>query len=225
VTAAADLVQPQPRRRRATALASLGAGLALAGGVALLAPAYRGLVGYGLYAIPAHLLISFLANEPMLFAAAKHYPAGLVALAGTIGCVIAITLDYALIGWFVNHRLVRTELEDSKGVRLARRVFGKAPFVLIWLSALLPVPFYPVKILAIVGDYPLSRFVTALVIGRVPRFWLLAILGDRMQAPDSALGSAGAALALIGGWAIWRTVRRNRSARTEHPSPDHAARG
>jgi membrane protein YqaA with SNARE-associated domain len=205
-----------------TALVAVGAGLLLSGGVAVLAPAYRGLVAYGLYAVPAHLLISFLANEPMLFAAAKHYPAGLVALAGTAGCVVAIALDYALIGWFVNHDLVRTELEDSKAVRVARRVFGKAPFALIWLSALLPVPFYPVKILAIVGDYPLPRFIAALVLGRAPRFWLLAVLGDRMQAPDSALGSAGAALALIGGWAIWRGVRRNRRARSGRGASDEA---
>ncbi len=189
----------------------MGSALGLAGLVALFAPAYRGLVWYGLYAIPSHLLVSFLANEPMLFAAARTYPAGLVALTGTAGCIVAIVLDYALIGWFVTRRLVRTELEDSRAVRVAQRIFGKAPFLLILGSALLPVPFYPVKILAIAGNYPLRRFIAALVLGRLPRFWFLALVGDRLQASNSALGSFGAALALIAGWGIWRTVRRNRA--------------
>jgi len=155
--------------------------------------------------------VSFLANEPMLFAAARDYPPSLVGLTGTLGCIVAIVLDYALIGWFVTRRLVRSELEDSKAVRIARRLFGKAPFLLIAASAALPVPFYPVKILAIVSDYPLRRFIPALIVGRFPRFWFLAVVGDRLQASNSALGSFGAALALIAGWGIWRTLRRNRA--------------
>ncbi len=177
----------------------------------MVAPSYRGLVFYGLYAIPAHLLISFLANEPMLFGAAKFYAPPLVALAGAAGCVVAIVLDYALIGWFVNRRLVRTELEDSRVVRRVQRGFGRAPFLLIVLSALLPLPFYPAKILAIASGYPLRRFIAALLLGRIPRFWLLAIVGGQVQASTSALGSFWAALALFGGWGIWRTVKRNRA--------------
>jgi hypothetical protein len=91
-------------------------------------PDRRPLVGYFLYAIPAHLLISVLANEPALFAAAKVAPPAWVAIAGTAGCVVAAILDYALIGWFVNHRLIKTELDDSRGFQVAQRFFARAPF-------------------------------------------------------------------------------------------------
>lgn len=205
---------PRPSNRyRTLAIAAAITALTAAGLIGLLRPDLRSLVGYFLYAIPAHLMISFLANEPALFAAAKASPPMAVAIAGTAGCVVAIILDYALIGWFVNHRLVRTELEDSRGYRVAQRFFGRAPFVLILVSALLPVPFYPVKILAIAGSYPLVRFVLAVILGRFPRFYVLALGGQKVQAPDSALVSAGVALALIGGWGIWRTIRRNRQNR------------
>ncbi|MCC7031980.1 MAG: VTT domain-containing protein [Acidobacteria bacterium] len=197
------------RHRRLAAAVTLAALLA-AGLLAILRPAWRPLLGYFLYAIPAHLLISVLANEPALLGAAKLFAPAAVALAGTAGCIVAIILDYALIGWLTNLRLVRTELDDSRGFHTVQRYFGKAPFALIVLSALLPVPFYPVKILAITRDYPLWRFVGALVLGRFPRFYLLALGGQRVQAPGSALVSAGVALALIGGWGVWRTVRRNR---------------
>ena len=205
---------PEPRRkyRRLATVVALSA-LAVAGLLAILTPQWRPILGYFLYAIPAHLLISVLANEPALLAAAKLAPPAAVALAGTAGCLVAIVLDYALIGWLTSLRLVKTELDDSGGFRTAQRYFGKAPFALIALSAMLPVPFYPVKILAITRDYSLWRFAGALVLGRFPRFYLLALGGQKVQAPDSALFSAGAALALIGGWGLWRTIRRNRQAK------------
>lgn len=196
---------------RAAAIGALTTALAAAGLIAMLWPAGRGLVGYGLYAIPAHLLISVLANEPMLLATAKSYSPASVAVAGTAGCLVAIVLDYALIGWLVNHRLIRSEIDESSGFRTAQRLFGRAPFLLIVGSALLPVPFYPVKILAIARDYPVPRFCLALVLGRLPRFYLLALGGHKVQAPNSALASAGVALALMAGWGVWRTYRRNRS--------------
>ena len=51
-----------------------------------------------------------------------------VAIAGTAGCVVAaIILDYALIGWFVNHRLIKTELDDSRGFQRRAAVLRTAP--------------------------------------------------------------------------------------------------
>ena len=176
-------------------------------------PDIRPAVGYFLYAIPAHLLISVFANEPALLAAAKTTPPVWVAIAGTSGCIVAAILDYALIGWFVNHRLIKTELDDSRGYHLAQRFFSRAPFVLIVVSALVPMPFYPAKILAIARGYPLTRFLLAVILGRFPRFYLFALGGQKVQAPGGALISAGVALGLIGGWGVWRTIRRNRQRR------------
>lgn len=208
-----DATGPRPGYRRLAIAVTITA-LLVAGALALLLPQWRPLIGYFLYAVPAHLLISVLANEPALLVAAKLAPPAAVALAGTAGCVVAIVLDYALIGWLTNLRLVKSELDDSRGFRTAQRFFGKAPFALILISALLPVPFYPVKILAITRDYALWRFVGALVLGRFPRFYLLALGGQKVQAPDSALFSAGAALTLIAGWGLWRTIRRNRQSKS-----------
>lgn len=203
---------------RRLAIAAAGVALAGAGLVAWLVPEWRPLTYYFFYAIPAHLLVSVLANEPALFAAAKEATPLAVAIAGTLGCVVAIILDYALIGWFVTRRLIKTEIDDSKGFRVAQRFFGKAPMLLIVLSALLPVPFFPVKILGIIRDYPLPRFILGIVVGRLPRFYLLALAGQKVQAPGSALASAGATLALIGIWGLWRTVKRNRSQKAEGTS-------
>lgn len=180
-------------------------------------PRYGQLAVYGLYAIPAHLLISFLPHEPALWIAARLYPASVVAIAGTAATVVAITLDYWLIGWLVNHHLVRPVVQESRWFRFAERWFRKAPALLITGSALAPVPFYPVKIMAIAADYPLRRFIAALIVGRLPRFYflarVLAEVDEYAQPRNSTLAWIMLALAAFGAWRIWKAHQAATSRR------------
>lgn len=199
-------------RYRTRAIVALGLALTTAAVTAVFFPPYRQLAAYGLYVIPAHLLISFLPHEPWLFYAAKLYSPPVVATAGVLGCLAAITIDYWLIGWLVNHRFVAPKVEQSKIFKTAERYFAKAPFLLILGSAFAPVPFYPAKILAIATSYPISRFMAALVIGRFPRFWALALAGEQVQAPNSVLVWAAVGMLAFAAWRIW-ALRRQRRAR------------
>lgn len=203
----------QYRPAALTLLALFGA---LCGAVALYDPRYSPLAIYGLYAIPAHLLISFLPHEPALWIAARQYPALMVALVGTAATVVAIVVDYWLIGWLVNHRLVRPVVQESRWFKVAARWFRKAPAVLIAGSALAPVPFYPVKILAIAADYPLPRFIIALIVGRLPRFYalarVLAEVDEYAQPRNSTLLWIILGLALIGAWRIWQARKQSLTA-------------
>ena len=187
------------------------------GALVLYDPRYSQLAIYGLYAIPAHLLISFLPHEPALWIAARLYPALVVAMVGTAASVVAIVLDYWLIGWLVNHHLVKPVVQESRWFTFASRWFHKAPALLIAGSALAPVPFYPVKIMAIAADYPLRRFIAALVVGRLPRFYFLArVLSelDDYRAPSNrTLMIVVLALASFGAWRIWKAHQQATSRR------------
>jgi membrane protein YqaA with SNARE-associated domain len=204
------LPEPSTWLERAAYL-TMAAVVMVAVGTFIAAPEYLQLVGYGLYAIPAHLLISFLPNEPALLYVAKRYPPPLVASVGAAACAAAAVLDFWLIGWFVSRGLVRSRLDGSRIYQIAHRVFKKAPFLLIVGSALAPVPFYPVKILAIAGGYPLVRFVIAVLVGRWPRFYLLAIGGRQVQMPNSWLLAAAITLEVLTLLGIWRTRRSSRA--------------
>jgi hypothetical protein len=83
-------------RRHAAFVALILVGIVSATAVVVF-PHDRALVWYGLYAIPAHLLISFLSHEPALFAVAKLYPPQVIATVGVVACSVAIVLDYWLI--------------------------------------------------------------------------------------------------------------------------------
>jgi len=194
--------------RRRAALIALALVAIVSASAFVLFPHDRALIWYGLYAIPAHLLISFLSHEPALFAVAKLYSPRVIATVGVIACSVAIVLDYWLIGWFVSRKLVREQFDKSRAYEIAQRIFRKAPFLLIAGSAFAPVPFYPVKILAIANDYSVVRFIVAMVIGRWPRFVLLAMGGQKVNAPNRWLLYAGIGLAVLALLQIWRTRRR-----------------
>jgi membrane protein YqaA with SNARE-associated domain len=198
---------------RSAALVSTAVFAALCGALVLYDPRYTQLAIYGLYAIPAHLLISFLPHEPALWIAARLYPAIVVAVVGTAATVVAIVLDYWLIGWLVNHHLVKPVVQESRWFTFASRWFRKAPALLIVGSALTPgVPFYPVKIMAIAADYPLRRFIVALIVGRLPRFYVLArflAALDNYAAPkNSTLMYIVLALAAFGAWRFWKARKQ-----------------
>ena len=189
----------------------------LCGALVLYDPRYTQLAIYALYAIPAHLLISFLPHEPALWIVARLYPASVVAVVGTAATLVAIVLDYWLIGWLVNHHLVKPVVQESRWFKFASRWFRKAPALLIAGSALAPVPFYPVKIMAIAADYPLRRFIAALLVGRLPRFYILArfLAGlDNYAAPkNSTLMWIVLALAAFGAWRFWKAHQAATSGR------------
>jgi membrane protein YqaA with SNARE-associated domain len=199
-------------RRRHTAYIIIALVAAVAGVAFLVTPQHKALIGYALYAIPSHLVISFLPHEPAQLFVAKLYPPALIATVGVTSCAAAAVIDYWLIGWVMSQQLVRSRFDNWRPYQIAERIFKKAPFLLIVGSAFAPVPFYPAKILAIASDYPLSRFVTGMAVGRWPRFYLLAIGGQKVQAPNSLLLWAAISLAVLGLFQIWRTRRKNRLA-------------
>lgn len=202
---------------RPAALLSAAVFALFCGALVLYDPRYGQLAVYGLYAIPAHLLISFLPHEPALWIAARLYPAFVVAAIGTAATVVAIILDYWLIGWLVNHHLVKPVVQESRWFKFASRWFRRAPALLIAGSALAPVPFYPVKIMAIAADYPLRRFIVALVVGRLPRFYFLARflseLDDYAAPRNSTLMWIVLALAAFSAWRIWKVHQQATSSR------------
>lgn len=145
------------------------------------------LASYGIYAVPSHFLISVLPNEPALLFVAKFYPAWSVAVVGTAGCMVAGVLDYWLLAKLVNHQRVRPKLDNTRFFRWSLRVFRKAPFVMLVIAAILPVPYYPFKFLAIAGGYPLGKYEAALLVGRFPRFYALAWFGYVAKIPNELL--------------------------------------
>lgn len=152
-----------------------------------LLPEYYEITLFGLYSIPSHMLISPFPHEPYLLFISKYFSPLTISLVATLGCCIAGFMDYLLLMPLVNHRSLRPKFEKSNFYQKASSFFKKSPFLFLVGAALSPVPFYPIKFISIAANYPLWRYQLALIVGRTPRFFLLALLGQALQVPTWVL--------------------------------------
>ena len=150
-------------------------------------PSYRGLLWLGLYTIPSHVFVSPFPHEPVLLFFAKSYSANLCALASFVGCMVAGLCDYAFFLPFLHHPRIRSKYANVGVYQTSVKHFRKSPFWAVVFAALTPFPFYPVKLLSICDRYPLKRYLPALALGRIPRYWCIAYVGSEFQFPNWSL--------------------------------------
>ncbi len=160
-------------------------------------PEYRLLFYLGLYSVPSHVLISPLPHEPAVLHVAKFFPPHWVAVPATIGACIAGYIDYRVLWPMIHHKRVQQKLDKKRWIKTAIRWFERAPFVTLVAAGLSPLPFYPFKFLSIASRYPLLRYQLALVVGRAPRYWILALLGFWLQLSPLMLAALTVALVLV----------------------------
>ncbi len=149
-------------------------------------PRYLGLVWLFFYIIPSNSFIPF-PHEPAILYYGKIYGAWVTTIVATVPTVIACYLDYAVLTPLFD----RTRLGNIRQANLYQRTlyyFNKAPFLTNTIAALSPVPFYPVRILSISSGYSAWKYTTAVVLGRIPRYFFLAAMGDLFQVPNWFIG-------------------------------------
>lgn len=156
----------------------------ISGAVLKWAPTYKGLVWLYVYSIPSHVYISVLPHEPVLLYIGKLYNIVLVVVAAGLGTAVAGFIDYETLGFALKHRSIKNLYHNKGFYRKAVELFYKAPFWVIVVAAFTPIPYYPIKLLSIASDYPEGKYLCALTVGRVPRYFLLAYAGLALNIPN-----------------------------------------
>lgn len=148
------------------------------------APGYQGLIWLYLYSVPSHLYISVLPHEPVLLFIGKSYNLYLVALVAGVGTCIAGFIDYETLTPVLKYKTIKGLYHDKQLYKKSVNFFYKAPFWMIVIAAFTPIPYYPFKFLSIASAYPEGRYLLALFVGRVPRYFYLAYLGKIINIPS-----------------------------------------
>ena len=140
-------------------------------------PHWWPLSAYFWYSIPGNSFI-LLPHEPAVIFAGTLYSPLWVALVGGLATIPASAIDHQLFSRAF--RLKRlAQVRDTRLFRLTARAFAVQPWWTIFVFAFSPIPFYPIRIAAPMYEYPATRYVTAVLVGRVPRYYLLAWGGDQ----------------------------------------------
>lgn len=165
-------------------------------------PDLAGLFLLGLYCIPSNSVLP-IPHEPGVLYFAKFYTPVEIAIVATIGSIIVSFADYALIEAAMRHPRVKGASE-ARLFRWAVRWMTRWPFAIIVLFSLVPVlPISVIRALAPASGYPLKRYIAAQIVGRVPRFFLLAWVGQAIMIPTWILVIATLALAVV----MWFTSK------------------
>jgi uncharacterized membrane protein YdjX (TVP38/TMEM64 family) len=148
-------------------------------GIILLLPGVTTLVVFVLLTLGCHGPLSpFLpaTYEPILLLYGQLYPPLMIALVGALTSAAAEYLNYhlyrAVLGCDAFERLL-----SSDGAKAVTAVFARRPFLAIWICAWSPLPDWAARILASHSRYPVRKYLAGFVLGRIPKFWLLAEVG------------------------------------------------
>jgi membrane protein YqaA with SNARE-associated domain len=157
------------------------------------------------YGFVSNVALAVLPHEPAVIwygARLGVWPTALIATAGTLAAALVDhRLFVPLIGRLARRQAARCPSESADpgpAARVARvlaRFFTRAPFAILALSGLTPLPFFPFKALAFTTGYPMGRYLAAVAARCLPRYALLAWLGVAVRLPTWLI--AGLFLALM----------------------------
>ncbi len=148
------------------------------------------------------------AFEPMLLAFGKLYPPLLIAVLGAVLSVAMEWVNYRLYDWMSELKRLEALKARAASGRLVR-LFARQPFLATWLFALSPAPDWGARVLAILARYSIRRYLLAFLLGRVPKFWLLATIGEALPVEGGTLFVAAIVLTVgLLSFGLWRHANR-----------------
>ena len=145
-------------------------------------PKFVGLVFLFFYIIPSNSFIPF-PHEPAIIYYGKIFGPLLTTLTAIILTILACIIDYAVL----TPVFFRTRVSRMRDTRLYQKIiyyYDKAPFLTNFFAAISPVPFYPIRILSVSSAYPLWKYTTSVLLGRIPRYYFLALFGAIVNIPN-----------------------------------------
>jgi len=146
----------------------------------------RSLLVLFFYSFPSEFLIGLIPHEPILLYYGGFYSPFTVALVSVVGTVLAETMNYSVFR-FVSDTALFEKMRRKKAVDAIVELFGKAPFTAIVVAGFTPVPFFPIRFLVVMGQYPVLKYALGVFLSRAPRFYILAQIGYTFKIPGFVL--------------------------------------
>ena len=127
-----------------------------------------------------------LPTNPVIIGLGRTYSPLFIGFLGAIGTTVANVNEYHLIGYFSSRRFA-DRIKRKKLYRSFDEWYWKNPFLFLALTNFLPIPVDPVRWFSISSGYNRSSYVAATFTGRAPRYYLLALLGEKFQPSNTIL--------------------------------------
>ncbi len=147
------------------------------------------------YSIPSNCAISLFPHEPVLVWYGKFVNPWHLSIAATIGTMVAAFLDYRFFVPLLNLSY-STKYKSHRYYKKAHYWFYKIPFLSLIIAGFSPIPFAPFKFMVFSSKYSFWKYLLAVTVGRLPRYFLLAFAGFKLQIPGWIIFGSFAAMLL-----------------------------
>ncbi len=122
-----------------------------------------------------------LPTPPFVIGLGKIFPPVIVALTGAMGNCIAGLLDYYLVTVLFSKVQLLQKMEKSRIFQQGNVYFKRFAFLCLVFTGFSPIPFEPFRVMAIVARYNIAKYVLSIFVGRMPRYYLIAFLGEEYR--------------------------------------------
>ncbi len=137
------------------------------------------LIMYSGYMIISNSFIS-IPHEPLVLYYGKMYDIESTVIFAIVPTIFGCYLDYLVLDPILNGKISK-HYKQTKFYNKIMDYFSIMPFTTILIIAATPIPFYPVRLLSISGLYSRHCYAAAVLIGRVPRYFLIALGAQYFQ--------------------------------------------
>ncbi len=161
------------------------------------------------YSFVSNVFIAIVPHEPGMIYFGKLFPPVLVAAVGGLGTAAAAFLDYHSFSRVVRIKRLQRLYRDKHLYELARRFFQRYPTATLAVAGFLPLPFAPFKFMAVSSGHTEEQYIFAVAVGRIPRYYLLALLGSAWNLPNEGILILLVALVLVSVASAVRALRNN----------------
>jgi membrane protein YqaA with SNARE-associated domain len=148
----------------------------------ILFPQIEGWVVFFFYVLISNSFIG-IPHEPLFIYYGKIYPIYIPLLISIVPTIMGCALDYIILTPVLESKYLQKALK-TKIFRKSALYFKKTPFMTLFVFALTPIPFYPVRILSVATKYPFKKFAASVTLGRIPRYAVLAYGGMALNIPN-----------------------------------------
>lgn len=155
-----------------------------------------------------------VATTPLLLLGAQRLPAWQVAVAGGAASATGSAAQLIALRWMLARKRpwMRRFLPTRERLDTALGRYPSASFLAIVVARATPMPDAPVKLAAAATGYPIPLYFLALLLGGIPYYYALALLGRAVRFPLWMLA------ALAGVFAIAVAMDLLRRGRADGPA-------
>jgi len=126
--------------------------------------------------------LSFLTTPTLIYYGRSHEP-WMVGLLGSAASAAGSALQLLLLRWALSsrHRWMQRFIPSREKVEGVIRQYPSTSFLALLLARATPLPDAPLKVVAAVVEYPVTRYSLAVFLGSLPYFYVLALLGRALR--------------------------------------------